>query len=482
LAPQQRQALAVQALAGAQAVTHLAHDFAVSRKFVYQQLALADLALTQAFDPPPADDRVLFHLPVTKAWLGQLTLGLVLICHSSLRGVVELLRDVFDYPLSLGTVHNIVAAAVAPARVCTQRHDLRRVRVGAHDEIFQAGAPVLVGADPLSSYCYLLSLEGRRDADTWGVHLLDLQARGFQPDCIVADADSALRAAQAQVLPEVPCRSDVFHALQQVQEVVRRLEEQAYRALQHCAVWQRPSARQEQRGRAADAGDDADLPQCRGRQDQAVALADEVAVLARWLRHDILGWAGPPHADRLALFDWIVAELQARRAQAPRLLSPLITYLRGQRDDRLAFAADLDRDLAGLAACYAVAVEPVRQLWAVQTLPADSVRRWHHDASLRRRLGARYWPLSQALTALRRRTVRASSLVENLNSRLRNYFLLRRHLGNDYLALLQFFLNHRRYPRSEHAERVGHSPAELMTGQAHPHWLERLGYKRFAQN
>ena len=47
------------------------------------------------------------------------------------------------------------------------------------------------------------------------------------------------------------------------------------------------------------------------------------------------------------------------------------------------------------------------------------------------------------------RVVRASSLVENLNSRLRSYFFLRRHLGPDYLALLQFFLNHRRFLRSE---------------------------------
>ena len=45
------------------------------------------------------------------------------------------------------------------------------------------------------------------------------------------------------------------------------------------------------------------------------------------------------------------------------------------------------------------------------------------------------------------RVVRASSLVENLNSRLRSYFFLRRQLGKDYLTLLQFFLNHRRYLR-----------------------------------
>jgi hypothetical protein len=85
------------------------------------------------------------------------------------------------------------------------------------------------------------------------------------------------------------------------------------------------------------------------------------------------------------------------------------------------------------------------------------------------------------VAALSQGTVRASSLVENLNSRLRSYFFLRRHLGADYLALLQFFLNHRTLQRSDRPERVGKTPAELMTGQSHPRWLEMLGYTRFVR-
>ena len=73
-------------------------------------------------------------------------------------------------------------------------------------------------------------------------------------------------------------------------------------------------------------------------------------------------------------------------------------------------------------------------------------------------------------------TVRASSVVENFNSRLRNYFFLRRHLGADYLHLRQFFLNHRRLLRSAHPERVDKSPAELLTGETPPHWLDLLGF------
>src|SRR5438874_1475126 len=102
-------------------------------------------------------------------------------------------------------------------------------------------------------------------------------------------------------------------------------------------------------------------------------------------------------------------------------------------------------------------------------------RRWPPEAVLRQQLGGRFHDLSEAVAAVARSTVRASSVVENLNSRLRSYFFLRRHLGADYLHLLQFFLNHRRFLRSDHPERVDRSPTELLTGQEHAHWLELLG-------
>ena len=73
-------------------------------------------------------------------------------------------------------------------------------------------------------------------------------------------------------------------------------------------------------------------------------------------------------------------------------------------------------------------------------------------------------------------TPRCSSMVGNLNSRLRNYFTLRRQLGGEYLRLLQFFLNHRTFLRSRAAERVGKSAKQLMTGSEHPHWLTMLGF------
>jgi hypothetical protein len=480
--PRQRQGLALQALAGSETVSRLAQAHEVSRKFVYQQAAKAEEALDEAFSSAEGnDDHVLFQLPVTKAWLRQMVLGLTLICHSSIRGVGELFRDVFDYPISVGTVHTIVMDAVAQARSHNRRQDLSGVGIGAHDEIFQNGQPVLVGADVDSTYCYLLSLEDGRDGDTWGVRLLELQDRGFQPEATVADAGSGLRAGQTLAMPDVPCRGDVFHALRTVQSLTTFLENRAYGAIGTHGDLERKIARTRRRGGRTQA-----LGRKRNAanraETQAVALAADVALLVGWLHDDVLALAGPDYATRCEMFDFIVAELRSREPLCPHRIGPVVRALANQRDDLLAFAAQLDRDLAGLAGEFQLPVTTLREVFNVAALDLEDPSRWPREIVLRRQLGNRFFPLSEALNELARLTVRASSVIENLNSRLRGYFFLRRHLGPDYLELLQFFLNHRRFLRSERWERFGKSPTELLTGQTHPHWLEMLGYARFSRN
>ncbi len=92
----------------------------------------------------------------------------------------------------------------------------------------------------------------------------------------------------------------------------------------------------------------------------------------------------------------------------------------------------------------------------------------------------KFYHLHTAVSQALHETPRSSSLVENLNSRLRNCLTLRRHLdgGRAWLGLLQFFFNHRRFTRSRCDERVGRSPREAMTGIEHPLWLILLGLGR----
>lgn len=486
LAPTQRQDLAIQVLARAQPVVELARQHEVSRKFLYQQANTAHDALTHAFNPEPKAQDVLFHLPVTKAWLRQLVLALVLIGHAPYRAVVELFRDLFDWRISLGTVHNIVRSAVEPARAISCRVDLAGVRIGAHDEIFQAHKPVLVGVDTASTYCYLLSLEEHRDADTWGVRLLDLVDQGFNPEATVADAGSSLRAGQALALPNVPCRGDIFHIIRDLETVVSFLENRAYDALEtseQCERRRDRLRRPTKRRRAKSAHSAAQhLHLARATSNETVALAEDVALLVNWFRHDILSVAGPCYTDRCELYDFMVAELRARASKCPHRLEPICRALQNQRDDLLAFARRLDDDLEQLGQELQIPAELARRLLKTLSRDERDPKRWAEEAAVRKQLRGRFHAVQLAVAALAEETVRASSLVENLNSRLRSYFFLRRHLGSDYLALLQFYLNHRRLERSDRPERVGKTPAELLTGQSHPHWLEMLGYTRFRRD
>jgi hypothetical protein len=206
-----RKDLAVQALARLGTVSDLAARHGVSRKFVYQQTHKARAVLDDAFSPAVPDSEVLFELTVTKAWLRQVIVGLTLIYRSSYRGVVEFLRDLLGLPVSVGCVHNVLQLATRQASAINQGQDLSGIRVGLHDEIFQGATPVLAGVDAASTYCYLLAAEERRNADTWGVHLLDAAAQGLRPDYTIADAGQGLRAGQRAAWGDTPCHGDVFH-------------------------------------------------------------------------------------------------------------------------------------------------------------------------------------------------------------------------------------------------------------------------------
>jgi hypothetical protein len=478
LTAQQRRQLALDALAG-QPIAHLAARSHVSRKFVYQQLHKAHRGLDLAFaDKPAGQEPVLFYLPVTRSWLRQLVLGLALICHSPLRGACELLADVFDFHLSLGCAHNILQQAVVTAEAVDLSQGLSAVRIGALDEIFQSGDPVLVGADVHSTYCYLLSQEKHRDGDTWGVRLLELRDRGFDPEATIADFGTGLRRGQEQALPDTPCRGDIFHPLRDFQALLSHLDGRAYQAIARLDELRQKQARFEWRHGRKSRPLVNPTTAAKRSVEQAVALAEDVAALLGWLRQDILAISGPEYATRAMLYDWVVAELQAREGHCDRI-GPIRHTLQNRRDELLLFAGELDSDLRGLADHLQVPVGVVREALAVRQMDERQPARRQREELLSRQLGGKYAVLCVQVEQLAAEVVRASSVIENLNSRLRNYFSLRKQVGPEYLKLLKFYLNHRRFTRSEHPQREGKSPRELLTGQGHPHWLELLGYQRF---
>lgn len=468
-----RKELAIQALARSKTVSDLATRHGVSRKFVYHQAQKARVALDDAFLSAAAEDEVLFELVVTKAWLRQVIVALALICRGSYRGVIEFMRDLLGISISVGTVHTVLQSAARRAGVINHEQDLSGIPVGLHDEIFQGSTPVLTGVCAVSTYCYLLVAAEHRDADTWGVHLLDASGQGLKPEYTIADAGQGLRAGQKAAWGDTPCHGDVFHIQHQYEGLANTLSRLAKGALSRR---QKLEDRIDRAGQRDPNGELAtQLGLARQTEAQAYWLAHDIRTLTQWLSHDVLALAGPTLATRQTLFDFIVTELADLEPKDARRIRPVRTALQNQRDDLLAFAGVLDEKLTTIARVHELSESLVREACVLHRLPTTSSAYWQGWNRLRAKTGCKFHALFDAVSQVMAQTPRSSSLVENLNSRLRNYFTLRRHLGDSYLSLLQFFLNHRRFMRSRRAERNGKSPRELMTGQGHPHWLTLLG-------
>ena len=478
LSPDIRQDIGIQALSRSQPISHIAATHQVSRKFVYQQGDKAQQALDESFAPSQGDDDVIFHLAVTKSWLYQLILGLVLICHSSYRGVVELFRDLFDLPISIGTVHNRLEAAAATAVEINQSQDLSGIEVGLHDEIYQSNRPVLVGIDAASTYCYLLQSVEHRDEETWGWYLLDSMAQGFDPDYTIADGGSGLRAGQKAVMPAVPCHGDVFHIQQQFEQVANGLARQAQGATTRRIKLEEKIAQAKLNGKMTQKLTIQQVKANR-RERGLVVRARDVKILLQWFEHDVMALAGPDLAERQELYDFIVVELKQRAGKQYPTIRKLRKALHNQRDQLLAFAGVLDQKLTKIARDFELPLQTVRDVCLLHRKPNTSNAYWERWNQLHSKLSGKFHEVMKAVEKALQQTPRASSMVENLNSRLRNYFFLRRGLGDSYLNLLQFFCNHRCFLRSRVPERVGKSPKQLMTGRPHPHWLELLGFERF---
>jgi hypothetical protein len=88
----------------------------------------------------------------------------------------------------------------------------------------------------------------------------------------------------------------------------------------------------------------------------------------------------------------------------------------------------LDEKLAAFGRANEISITLVREACILHRLPTTSTAYWQGWNRLRTNAGDNLHTLVDAVRLALAQTPRSSSLVENLNSRLRNYFTLRRHL------------------------------------------------------
>ena len=471
----QRVDLVVETLRHELSVTQLASEAGVSRKFLYAQKDLGLAAMQEAFSPESLPPDLIGWMPITRGWVRRATVSAALHCHGSERGIAQHLKAIInpDLRISGPTVHNILREAAAAAKALNERQALGMIREGAHDEIFSQGVPVLVGVEPHSSFVYLLqNAQSRSEVDWWAALTEKHEHQGLNLTTSISDAARGLLAGVREAFPGIDLRGDVLHAQMELSELETYLENRAYGRMR---VQEQEEGRME-RARIRQKGQSRSkrLALARRRAHEGVELYDEVALLIRWMT-ELLQLIGPDLPTRRELYDWLLGEMEARASRSHRI-GPIVTYMKNQRDALLAFVGALGQGLDRVAAALHVPRSLVEAVYQQFALDPEDPRFEAIERRLWEEAPDQAAAIEEALWDLLDTSLRASSAVENINSLLRPYFFLRRLVGAESLDLLQFYLNHRRFERSEHPERVGKSPRELLTGEAHGDWLEMLGY------
>src|SRR6202047_35205 len=149
-------AMALQAISRQQTITEIARNFHGSRTTVHAQKTRALEAAANEFKDA-ADDETLFTIAVTRSFIHQMVVGLFCICNSSYRGIMSFLKSIFDYPVALGSVFNILDAAADKAAALNTAYELSPIRSSAADEVFHRNQPILSVVDIESRFCALLA-------------------------------------------------------------------------------------------------------------------------------------------------------------------------------------------------------------------------------------------------------------------------------------------------------------------------------------
>jgi hypothetical protein len=464
--------MALDALKETQSITTISKQYGCSRTSVHQQKNILINSVSKAFQPE--NNEMLFSLPVTKQFMLQMVLALHLICKASYRDIQFFLQTMFNYSLSLGSVFNIIDEASDTAVAINQSYRLEGIKESAADEIFHGGKPILTTVDIPSRFCALLVNAELRDEDTWGIHLLDLAKQGYHPDLAILDGAKGLTAGHQVALPSTKLQYDHFHIIKDIKECERFLKNEEASAVTMTLKLYKQSHKNnndEKRKIVLDS-----LQTALAQLSMIEEVHRRFKLLAQWLQYDVLQLAGYSPQNRAIMYDFVVTEMEKLIITHPHRIQEIVTSLHTQRDALLDVANTLNNKFNEIAKYFNLSLATIWQICYLARYDIDSVKYNRKSSELEELIGAIYDDVEDAVLFTLETTHRCSSMVENFHSRLKPYLDERKMVTQKHLGLIQFYLNHKPFMRSQHKAFINKTPAEILTGKAHNSWLEMLGF------
>lgn len=449
-------------------ISELARQYETNRQFVYDQQEKVLEVLECNFDIRPQQTP---SLVLSDKVLKKMVFGCMVICKGSTEDTQEFLEQVTGIHMATGKISSIINRIAEKAKQFNNSIPLGQIKVGAHDEIFQAGKPVLVGVDVYSTFVYLMKASGTRDATDWGVALLEKVDNGLNLESSVNDAATGLKKGVMDAFVGINMQSDVFHAEHKVGLGIRNLERAAYKAIRREYDFERKWLKT--CGKNRDKYYDEYL-QVYGKAAKAVEIYDKANILYGWIKESFqIG--GSSYEERTYAMEYALRELGALEHRNA-YLNDGIKYLDEHHQGLLQFVESAYKKMKIISEQTGVSENILHLMWEQKKYPVESQQYNIMEVQIGTSLMGRYEYIRKKFHEMMDKVVRASSIVECINSLIRPYLFLKRTVNDKFLDLLQFYFNTRKYKRSRRNERIGKSPLELLMGKEYQHPLEILEY------
>lgn len=461
-----RNIMGCKAIAGTSAID-ISKEYQINREFVYSQKKrvsnIIEINSKRYKDPIVVLD---------EAAKEKIIVGAMLICKSSTEDAQRFLFEVFGEWFAIGKISRIINEAATKAKIWNESVDLSDIKIGANDEIFQGNTPILVGVDPKSTFSYMLEEADNRDSTTWREHLLEKKRmQNLYLEMTVNDGGPGLRKGIKEAFLGITEQLDTFHTEYDLSKAVKALERDAIKAI---------SAEEKSKKKLKWKKENITLDDLE-RNEETVKHAqksinnyEKLKILYVWIL-ELLSIGGYFYDERELLINFTILEMEKLEIKNTYFLKSL-KFIKGNLDDILYFVKKAEVQMQEFALKEGISEEVLRKMWEQLRYSSESAKYNYLEAEIGVILGNRYDEIRIKWDVFIAEIVRASSIVECINSLIRPFINLKKNIPDKFFSLIQFYLNTRKYRRSGKKERVGRSPIELLTGKEYADPLTLLGY------
>ena len=402
---------------------------------------------------------------VTDAFIRRCVLALSYICRSPIERIVMFFDRVIGIHVSKGKIDVIRKNARKKAQEYEQKIPLDHIEYVAIDELFQGNEPILTGIDLQSGYAFALEPAKDRSGSSWEKSLLEKKARGLQPKTIVSDGGAGLKSGAGNAFPGHARQLDVFHSLREMGQIVRQQERYVMKYLKRTCDLEKKI--KECRYTSEEL---LEYSWRRDRIDKELKTYDSLEILYTWLQ-EYLGFTGYGYETSIKTCSWILDEV-AELYPKQQIIQSFVKQCQKRLPDLLQFIQKLQIEMELATTSFQVERHAFQLMYRQQTYAVDSKEYALIEKRLRRLFRNRLPEARETLSNIQKNCFRASSMVENLNSRIRPFVDEKRRVFHEDFAMIRFFLNTMKPFRSRKCERKGKSALDRLLGKVCPDFLD----------